>query len=194
MRPSQGADAEPTACAPATLYGKELGRRGGGGVARLDRELREARERRRAKQSDASESRAAEAGAEPQQSSSSASSSVRAIRGPDHFRRSHESHTVRDQGGDPGNPSGWAYVDIGRVVRLFRADRVSYIRLRKLHVRWCHASADATKIFLDSVGVTAKVLEPTPEICRTCSVRRGWAKPARTMFVAQSLPTRSTAG
>ena len=65
------------------------------------------------------------------------------------------------------------------MIRIFRTNRESAIRLslRKLHVRWWHASADTMKRFLERVGVSQKVLDLIPDIVSTCSVCRTWAKP-----------------
>ena len=49
--------------------------------------------------------------------------------------------------------------DIGRVVRLFRTDKVGSIRmsLRKLHVRWWHASHHTMRKMLERCGVADRV-------------------------------------
>ena len=64
-------------------------------------------------------------------------------RGPDQHQRVRR--TYRDAGENPERPDDWTNFDIGRVVRLFRTDRIGSIRLslRKLHVRWWHASSAA---------------------------------------------------
>ena len=97
-------------------------------------------------------------------------------RGPD--REPRERRTYRDQGDNPEAAHDWSNFDIGRVVRIFRTKRESAIRLslRKLHVRWWHASEHTMKRFLQHVGVEDRVLDLIPEIVHTCSVCRQWAK------------------
>ena len=60
----------------------------------------------------------------------------------------------------------------------FATHREGAIRLalRKLHVRWWHASEHVMKRFLDRVGVAEKVLQLIPEIVQTCKICRKWAK------------------
>ena len=87
--------------------------------------------------------------------------------------------TFRDAGDNPERPNDWSNFDIGRVVRLFRTNREPAIRqsLRKLHVRWWHASEKTMHRFLDRVGVSQQVLDLIPKIVQTCRVCREWAKP-----------------
>ena len=84
----------------------------------------------------------------------------------------------RDQGDNPERPHDWTHFDIGRAVRLFRTHREGAIRiaLRKLHVRWWHASEHVMKRFLDRVGVADRVLQFIPEVVQTCKICREWAK------------------
>ena len=51
------------------------------------------------------------------------------------------------------------------------------LSLRKLHVRWWHASHQTMRRFLERVGVADEVLKLIPEIVQTCRVCREWAKP-----------------
>ena len=147
--------AEPTAGAPATIDGKELGAEGEEHIAKED---------------------AAAEGGPLSESSGGASSSNQNPRGPDQYQR--ERRTWKDQGDNPERPHDWSDFDIGRVVRIFRTNRESAIRLslRKLHVRWWHAQADTMKRFLDRVGVAQKVLDLIPDTVATCSVCRARAK------------------
>ena len=94
----------------------------------------------------------------------------RNTRGPDKEERHRRAY--RDKGDNLENPNDWSKFDIGRVVRLFRTDRQSAIRLslRELHVRWWHASEHTMKKFLERVGVSDKVLSLIPEIVHTCKV------------------------
>ena len=64
-------------------------------------------------------------------------------------------------------------------MRLFRTDKIGAIRLslRKLHVRWRHASHHTMRRMLERCGVADHVLQMIPEVCQTCTVCREWAKP-----------------
>ena len=164
-------DDEPTAHAPATRDGVELGASGEERVARADRAAAAA------SSSSASSSSAGPAGSDPAQSSGGRAAEAGQGRGPDHEPRTRR--TFRDEGDNPENPDDWTNFDIGKVVRLFRTGRESAIRLslRKLHVRWWHASKDTMHKFLERVGVSDAVLRMIPEICETCRVCREWTKP-----------------
>ena len=98
-------------------------------------------------------------------------------RGPDQQQRVRR--TYRDVGANPERPDDWTNFDIGRVVRLFRTDKIGAIRLslRKLHVRWWHASHHTMRRMLERCGVADHVLQMIPEVCQTCTVCREWAKP-----------------
>ena len=102
---------------------------------------------------------------------------ARNTRGPDQEQKVRR--TFRDQGDNPENPNDWSNFDIGRVVRLFRTNRGRAIRLslRKLHVRWWHASEHTMRKFLERVGVSQQVLDLIPEIVQTCRICREWQKP-----------------
>ena len=96
----------------------------------------------------------------------------------------------RDSGQNPANPTDWSNFDIGRVVRLFRTGGVGAHRLtlRKLHVRWWHASAQVMRRFLERVGVPDEILNLIPEICDTCRVCRMWAKPGPDNVCSVDIP------
>jgi hypothetical protein len=113
----------------------------------------------------------------------------RAGRGPDQNPRERRAH--RDVGVNPERPDDWTNFDIGRVVRLFRTNRVSAIRLslRKLHVRWWHASHHTMQRFLERVGVAEEVIKLIPEIVQTCRVCREWTKPGPANVCSTDLPT-----
>ena len=98
-------------------------------------------------------------------------------RGPD--RQPRRVIVRREAGVNPEAPDDWSNFDIGRVVRLFRANRPGHnqLSLRKLHVRWWHASEATMEKFLKRVGVTEEVIKLIPEVCKTCKVCRQWEKP-----------------
>jgi hypothetical protein len=55
-------------------------------------------------------------------------------------------------------------------VRVLRTDRMGDIRLtlRKLHVRWWHASHHSMRRMLERCGVAEHVLQMLPAITQTC--------------------------
>ena len=135
--PQPPAHEDPTVGAPIRADGQELGQRGEERVAQADREA------------------AAAAGPVVQEGGASSSGGNRQVeareragRGPDQDQRVRR--VFRDQGDNPERPSDWTNFDIGRVVRLFRTDQPGAIRLslRKLHVRWWHASISVLTKFL----------------------------------------------
>ena len=92
----------------------------------------------------------------------------------------------------PHSTNDWTHFDIGRVVRLFRTNQPGAIRLslRKLHVRWWHASVSVMTKFLDRVGVPQRVLDLIPEIVQTCQVCRTWAKPGPDHACSVEIPDK----
>jgi len=151
--PATKADNEPTAHAPATFDGEELGAEGEEDIAAEDRAA-SAAQAANTGSSSSSSAAPVEAGEEE--------AVARLARGPDQNPR--ERRAFRDAGENPERPDDWTNFDIGKVVRLFRTNRVSAIRLslRKLHVRWWHASHHTMQRFLERVGVADSVLKLIP--------------------------------
>ncbi len=178
--PQPKAHAEPTAGAPATDAGQELGQGGEEQVAEADKA--------RAAQApplppplekppQVQEGGSSSSGSGGGQQAEPTADEKRAGRGPDKEQRVRR--TYQDQGDNPERADDWSNFDIGRVVRLFRANQPSASRLtlRKLHVRWWHASEHTMQRFLNRVGVPQEVLDLIPEVVQTCRVCREWAKP-----------------
>ena len=163
------AEAEPTAGMPAQREGRELGQGGEEAAAAADR-LPPVAPAPAGGQS-ASSSDVAAVPPPPQPHAQPA------VRGADLLPR--ERRAWRERGDNPENINDWTTFDIGRVTRVLRTNNNAAVRLtlRKLHVRWWHASAATMVKFLDRVGVSQKVLDAIPEIVDTCSVCRTWAKP-----------------
>ena len=177
--PQPPAHEDPTVGAPIHADGQELGQRGEERVAEADREV------------------AAAAGPLAQVGGASSSGENRPVepreragRGPDQEQRVRR--VFRDQGDNPERPGDWTNFDIGRVVRLFRTDQPGAIRLslRKLHVRWWHASTSVMTKFLDRVGVPQRVLDLIPETVQTCQVCRTWAKPGPDHSCSVEIPDK----
>ena len=91
----------------------------------------------------------------------------------------------------PANPDDWTHFDISRVLRTLRMANASQARLtlRKLHIRWWHASAKAMKNLLGCAGVPDSVLDLIPPIVETCGPCRDWAKPQPETWPVSTSPT-----
>ena len=87
--------------------------------------------------------------------------------------------TRRDIGVGPAHPDDWSHFDINNVLRLLRIGNQTQARLtlRKLHIRWWHASTAAMTRLLERAGVPREVLNLLPGIISTCITCREWARP-----------------
>ena len=105
-------------------------------------------------------------------SSSSTTPPAPAGRGPDQQQRTRR--TWQDSGTGDANPSDWSQYDIQRVIRALGCSTEAGRRrlLRKLHLRWWHASAAPMKRLLKHAGMPDSVLDLVDEIVETCSVCR----------------------
>ena len=85
----------------------------------------------------------------------------------------------KDTGAGDSNRRDWTSFDLGRVLRVFRnADPASCkLSLRKLHLRWFHAQAQAMIRVLERAGVPKPILDMIPDIVDTCVACRAWARP-----------------
>ena len=116
-------------------------------------------------------------------------------RPPRHERRAREVRDVptrawRDVGTSPEDNPDWRDFNIQDVLRLFRARKLGAVRLslRKLHVRWWHATSAQMRRILHQSGVPREVLDMVPDIVDTCSVCRAWARPGPDHQVNIDLP------
>ena len=84
----------------------------------------------------------------------------------------------------------WTIFDIGKVARALRTTNQSTLQrvLRKLHVRWWHASEHTMIRFLQRVGVSDDALKFIPAIARSCAVCRDWARPGPSSAANIELP------
>ena len=95
------------------------------------------------------------------------------VRAPREERRPHDA-----QVGTP-HASDWSRFDIGRSLRVLRVgnDRAVTTELRKLHLRFWHASREAMTQILKHAGVSNRVIELVPQIIQTCVECRKWQRP-----------------
>ena len=185
--PVQKATADPTAGLRPTNPGGELG------LADATREV--------AKQEAASSSSSSSSAQPPQPASSSTSeptsepadtsSEPRAARGPDTYQRTRrtfeEASTTTDQ-----PPTNWSRFDIHLTAKALRtADEAARRRLlRKLHLRWWHATAAQMKTLLKAANQPPSVIQLVDDIVATCEVCRTWTRPQAHPVSTVSLSTR----
>jgi len=96
-------------------------------------------------------------------------------------------------GGDgPADPDDWRQFDIHRVLRSLRLAKPKQceLTLRKLHIRWWHASSSAMTKLLGRAGVPKLILDLIPAIVQTCGVCRNWAKPQPATLTNVEMPDR----
>jgi len=68
----------------------------------------------------------------------------------------------------PADPDDWSQFDVKRVLRTLRMCTMSQakVTLRKLHIRWFHASAQTMENLLGRAGVPKEHLDLIPSICQ----------------------------
>ena len=88
------------------------------------------------------------------------------------------------------NPDDWTQFDVGRVLRTLRlaGENQARLTLRKLHIRWWHASAAAMSRLLNRAGVPERILKLIPPIVQTCASCRAWARPQPENMANVDLP------
>ena len=102
---------------------------------------------------------------------------VSAGRGPDREPRERRTWTEADV--QTSSPADWTAFDVQASLRGLRhADEAGRRRiLRKLHLRWWHASSDKMTRLLKASGLSKEITDLIPEITQTCRVCRHWARP-----------------
>eukprot|EP00971_Amphidinium_carterae_P181024 3590931-Amphidinium_carterae.1 len=88
--------------------------------------------------------------------------------------------TVATQASDPDDAPEWSAWDLKKVAKILRKDMpVQAIRavLRRLHVRWWHASKERMHDLLRTAGASREVLDQVDPVCSTCSICRSWKRP-----------------
>ena len=80
----------------------------------------------------------------------------------------------------PVDPPDWSSWDLGRALRALRSgDLPTIVRtLRKLHLRWWHASKLRMRNLLSAAGLPKDVLNAIESVCDTCRICRLWQKPS----------------
>ena len=90
------------------------------------------------------------------------------------------------------DPNRWTSFDLGRALLDLRSVREGVVRraLRKLHIRWFHASAGRMKTLLTAAGVPKEILVLVHQIVDTCDICRAWAKPGPKTVTSSSVTAR----
>ena len=111
-------------------------------------------------------------------------------RGPDTVPRTRR--TFQDGQVGPPNPSDWVSFDVGNTLRALRNNGPTVQRklIRKLHIRWWHASAQAMTRLLERAGVPKETLEIIPDIVDTCAACRTWSQPLPQSVASVNIPDR----
>eukprot|EP00971_Amphidinium_carterae_P326242 6456928-Amphidinium_carterae.1 len=109
---------------------------------------------------------------------------ARAGRGPD--REPRERRTTAEQGTTTIVGADWSRFDKHSSLRGLRLSSEGGKRriLRKLHLRWWHASAAAMHRILKAAGLQKDVLDMIPSVCETCTTCREWSRPS-----AEAIPS-----
>ena len=90
------------------------------------------------------------------------------------------------------NPSDWTSFDVSRSLRKLRTGNPALIEreLRKLHLRWWHATRAAMERVLGAAGIPNEILNKIAAIIDTCRECRVWKRPAHDPTQAVELTTR----
>ena len=110
-------------------------------------------------------------------------------RGPDALQRIRRTYKEGDT--QTPDPSDWTSFDISASLRGLRlAPEAGQRRiLRKLHLRWWHASANRMEQLLKAAGLDRKILDLIPEIVDSCRVCRTWQRPSSDNVASSRLVT-----
>ena len=84
-----------------------------------------------------------------------------------------------ESGTQAGQAASWSQWDIGKSLQLLHSLNPSIVRreLRRMHLRWHHASSLKMQTILRNTGAPKSVLQQIPSIIDTCSICRGLAAP-----------------
>ena len=99
-----------------------------------------------------------------------------AVRGPDQVARTRR--TFKEEGTGEA-PNDWTKFDVGSSLRALKTGSEATRRriLRKLHLRWWHATASAMERTLKMAGCPQDVLQLIHSTVDTCRICRAWRRP-----------------
>ena len=94
--------------------------------------------------------------------------------------------------GEAADEDRWTSFDLGRALIDLRSVREGVVRraLRKLHIRWFHASAQKMKTLLTAAGVPQDIMLLVQQIVDTCDICRNWSKPGPRTITSSTITTR----
>ena len=86
----------------------------------------------------------------------------------------------------------WSSFDLGSSLRALRSDNIGHQNkaLRRLHLRWYHASTARMTALLRAAGVSADILKRISETVDSCKICRMWKAPGRRSMTTSSLAER----
>eukprot|EP00971_Amphidinium_carterae_P154321 3060349-Amphidinium_carterae.1 len=93
----------------------------------------------------------------------------------------------------PDGDARWPHLDVNQALRMLQhpTDKGVILRtLRRLHVKWFHASADQMHRVLKAAGIPSQVLRNIPQITDSCKICRSWARPTEHSKTSIRLSTR----
>ena len=91
---------------------------------------------------------------------------------------------------DAAETPSWSRYDLGFALQQLRSIREGVVRrmLRKLHIRWFHASSKRMMTLLEAAGVSKEVILLIPSIIDTCSVCRNWQRTGPRTVTSMRVP------
>ena len=103
-----------------------------------------------------------------------------------------EARPVEAAGAEEDDAERWTAFDLGRALIDLRSLREGVVRraLRKLHVRWFHASAQKMKTLLTAAGVPQDIMVLVQQIVDTCDICRNWSRPGPRAVTSSTVTTR----
>ena len=111
---------------------------------------------------------------------------------PSQNQPSHAAPTLREaqQTDKEERPDKWTQYDVERSLRSLRVGTTEQrsLTLRKLHIRWWHASAQQMQRILGRAGVPKACLDLIPSITHTCEVCQAWQRPGHANIATANLP------
>ena len=90
------------------------------------------------------------------------------------------------------DPADWTRFDVNISLRNLRSNDARVVRteLRKLHLRWWHASEPKMHKILRGAGIEAGRLSMIKGIVDTCRECRAWQRPGNTVLPSIKLPDK----
>ena len=101
-----------------------------------------------------------------------------------------DSVAIPDDRREIAEAPSWSRYDLGFALQQLRSIREGVVRrmLRKLHIRWFHASAKRMMTLLEAAGVSKDVCLLIPSIVDTCSVCRNWQRTGPKTVTSMRVP------